>query len=349
MPWYQRSGPGKDVFVSTRVRLARNVAGYPFGARLTDSAAKELIERVTALFPEKEGYVTTDMQTLSPAQAGALCEKHYISPEFAEKREPHALIVEESKGLSVMVCEEDHLRIQALAAGFAPEECLRNAIEAEERVDDALELAFDEKLGYLTHCPTNLGTGMRLSVMMFLPALTMAGRMPSLSAQLQKLGLVIRGMQGEGSDTAGYLYQISNQFTLGLSEEETVKKVSDIVRRLAENERSLRRGYDKVTRLRLADRAGRAEGTMRFARLLSSADFLDAWAALRLGVCLGENASISAEELDTMIFEVMPASVTLALTDETAGLSPELRRDATRAKEVARRFADKNPQRGDDR
>ncbi len=347
MPWYERSGPGKDVFVSTRVRLARNVCGYPFGDRLTDSAAKELIARVTALFPPKEGYTVTDMQKLTPDEAVALCEKHYISPEFAEKKEPHALITEETSGLSVMVCEEDHLRIQAMAAGFAPEECLQNALRAEEKLDGALELAFDEKLGYLTHCPTNLGTGLRVSVMMFLPALTMAGRMASLSAQLQKLGLVIRGVLGEGSGSAGYLYQISNQFTMGLSEEETVKKVSDIVRRLAENERTLRRSYDRVTRLRLADKAGRAEGTLRCSRLLSSNDFFGAWADLRLGICLGENDSISTDELDTMIFEVMPAAMTLQMTDRESGLPFDIQRDITRAREVARRMSAGKSKRGD--
>ncbi|MBP5209831.1 MAG: ATP--guanido phosphotransferase [Clostridia bacterium] len=348
MAWYQRSGPGKDVFVSTRIRLARNLVGYPFEGRLTDASAKEMIERVSALFPASEGYEQTDMQTLSAEEAGALCEKHYISPEFAAKRSPHALIREESKGLSIMICEEDHLRIQALAAGFAPEECMRAAFEAEERIDGAMELAYDEKLGYLTHCPTNLGTAMRVSVMMFLPALTMEGRMPSLSGQLQKLGLVIRGTDGEGSEAVGYLYQISNRITLGISEEETVRKVSEVVRRIAETERRLRRSWQGRARMTVADRGARALGVLSHAKLLSGKEFLALWADLRLSMCCDEKDKFPTEKMDALLFEVMRNEMAIQAekNKDAAGLPAEAGRDLCRAERVRAVFASMDEKKG---
>lgn len=336
MAWYNRSGPGQDVFISTRVRLARNLNGYPLGHRLTDSMAKELTEKVASLFPASEGYETTRMWEISPVEAGVLAEKHYISPEFAESTTPRLLIREESKGLAMMVCEEDHLRIQCLTKGFSPEECKRGAFEAEERIDVALPIAFSDQLGYLTHCPTNLGTGMRLSVMMFLPALTYAGHISSLLGQLQKMGLVMRGMQGEGSQGLGCLYQISNQVTLGISEEETIRKVSDVVRRIAETERNLRQSYEPLQKLKLLDKAHRAEGIFRHGELLSTAEFFALWADLRLGVSIEEQSDISYEKLDTMVFEAMPSEMTLEVTPDTAAFSADVRRDAARAKAIRR-------------
>ena len=330
MSWYERCGPGADVFISTRVRVARNLEGYPFEGRLTEEKAKEMIEKVKDLFPEKDGYTFCDMGTLSPTEALSLAEKHYISREFAHKKTPHGLIRHAAKGLSVMVCEEDHLRIQCLATGLSVKECFEGAYEAEERLAASLDIAYDDTLGYLTHCPTNLGTGMRVSVMLFLPALSMAGKMPGICTQLQKLGLVARGMLGEGSDFAGYLYQISNQVTLGISEEQTGKKVTDIVKQIAELERSERKSLPPADALQAAHRAGVAEGTFRYGRKLSTAQFFALWADLRLGVCLGASKGIDLMTMDKMFFEAMPATVTLLVDNENADLPAETKRDITR-------------------
>ena len=332
MTWYQRSGPGEDVFVSTRIRLARNLQGYPLGDRLTNDMARELISKIQPLFPASEGYQFTDMATLSRTEAEALAEKHYISPDFVQTKTPHALICEESKGLSIMICEEDHVRVQCLSKGFSPEECRLGAFEAEEKLDLALPIAYDDTFGYLTHCPTNLGTGMRVSVMMFLPALTATGQMNSLSAQIQKMGLVIRGIQGEGSKAQGFLYQISNQVTLGISEAETIRKVSEVVRKIAENERKVRAHFDDTTKWQLQDKAARALGICANAKLMSTNEFFSLWADIRLGVAMGNMEGMTYEMLDTMIFELLPASMTLAITDECAAFSPEMKRDFMRAK-----------------
>ena len=331
MAWYDRSGPGQDVFISTRIRLARNICNYPLGNQLSAGKAKELMDKVASIFPTEEGFEITDMSTIPPIDRGVLAEKHYISPAFAKDKAPGLLIREEHKGLSIMVCEEDHIRIHCLSKGFSLAECKTGAFEAEEKIDQALPIAYSEKFGYLTHCPTTLGTGMRVSVMLFLPALTYAKQMHSLSAQLQKMGLVIRGMQGEGSESSGCLYQISNQVTLGISEEETIAKVSDIVKKIAEAERQLRKRADSLEEYRIADKAARALGIFERAKLLSTAEFFSLWTDLRLGLAYTELGDISYEKLDKMIFEVMPSEMMKCLTQDTASLPIDMRRDVARA------------------
>ena len=346
--WYDRSGPGADVFVSSRVRVARNLAALPFDSKLKAEDARALCDRVLAIFAGKEGYRTLRMDNLSRAEAMSLCERHYISREFATKKGPRALVIHEASGLSVMVCEEDHLRIQALATGLSAQECFRAAYETEALIGEAMEFAFDEKLGYLTHCPTNLGTAMRVSVMLFLPALTASGEISGLIPSLGQMGLTVRGMGGEGTEATGYLYQISNQVTLGISEEESLKKVTEAVRRIAKLERARREQMDEGARLRLADRAGRAEGIFRYAHSLSSSEFLKLWSDLRLGVSVMDKTDLDVAVLDKMLFEAMPYTVSLALPNSTEHLPEEVRRDLARAQAVRSilRSADSNPTKG---
>lgn len=331
MAWYDRCGPGADVFVSTRVRIARNFEGYPFANKLSKNKAEELISKVSDAFSAQDGYDFCNMKTLSQIEALSLAERHLISHEFAKKQAPHALVSHETKGLSIMVCEEDHLRIGCFASGLAIKECMEHAFEAEEIAGKALPYAFDDSFGYLTHCPTNLGTGVRVSVMLFLPALSLLGKMQGIISQLQKLGLTARGMLGEGSEASGYLYQISNQVTLGISEEETAKKVTDVVRQIAELERKERKALDASQKLHLAHRAGVAEGTFRFGKRLSFAEFLPLWADLRLGIALGENVNISFMTMDKLFFEAMPATVALSVKENDPSLSAEEMRDVMRA------------------
>ncbi|MBO5789931.1 MAG: hypothetical protein J6R40_02120, partial [Clostridia bacterium] len=217
------------------------------------------------------------------------------------------------------------------ASGLATKECMDFAFEAEEKAGKALPFAYHDSFGYLTHCPTNLGTGMRVSAMLFLPALSILGKMPSILSQLQKLGLTARGMLGEGSEASAYLYQISNQVTLGISEKETAEKVTDVVRQIAELERQARKDLSAPERLRLAHKAGVAEGTFRYGRMLSFAQFLPLWADLRFGIALGEVNGIDFMTMDKMLFEAMPATVSLFAKDEAGGLSPEDARDRARS------------------
>ena len=308
MAWYQVKGNDADTVFSSRVRFARNLTGYCFDKGLSAEAASEIIDRVGSALGED--YIKTDLSILSPIKQQSLVEQHLISRDLAAKSGPKALFRNDNKSLSVMTPEEDHIRLQCILPGLALRDAYRFACECDDALDASLELAFDESLGYLTHCPTNLGTGMRASVMLFLPALTRARMIHSLSHQLSKLGLTIRGLYGEGSEPSGCLYQVSNQITLGISEEEILHKLEEAVQSIIETERRLRREVEGEAAERRADRIHRAEGTLRYATMLSSEEFFSLYTDLKLGIALGEVTSISDETLNTLLISILPATLT---------------------------------------
>ena len=326
-----------NIIISSRIRLARNLEGYPFGERLSSQKATEIIDKVGGLLREN-GFEVIDFSTLSPNEAASYVEKHLASREFAMSKLPHALLLNKPCGLSVMLCEEDHLRIQAILPGLALDEAYRNACSVDDLVDGHFDIAFDETLGYLTHCPTNLGTGMRASVMMFLPALTMAGRIDPLARQLSKIGLTVRGTFGEGTSSIGSLYQISGQVTLGITEENAIKKLCDMVRQIEEQETALRALITKEKNPKLIDRIHRAEGTLRHAFMLSSGEFLSLYSDARLGASLGLLENVSEDTLDALLEEVMPATL---LLDATTPPKNEIERDVLRAERIKARLVDK--------
>lgn len=330
MMWYEMTGKDADVVVSSRVRLARNLADYPFGKRLNEPSAKEIIEKVRSVFDGISDYKFTDYSTLDPVIKLSEAERHKISREFASSKGQGALIESEDKQVYIMVLEEDHIRIQSIKAGFSLDEAYSAAQEADKLIDASLRVAYDEKLGYLTHCPTNLGTGMRASVMMFLPALTKAGGIRSLQNQLGKIGLTIRGMSGEGSSADGYLYQISNQVTLGTSEEEIIAKITKICEKIAEQERSLRENLKNDESGRFTDRVMRSYGTMLYATLVDTAELMKLYADVRLGASLGIIDGITPSKLDQMLVRGMPG----VLTSENKGVTTPGRRDAVRAEMI---------------
>ncbi|MBQ7336416.1 MAG: ATP--guanido phosphotransferase [Clostridia bacterium] len=330
MAWYNTTGQASETVISSRVRLARNINGYPFDSRLDANGANEIIEKVSAPL-EASGFRKINFADLSPIMATSYVERHYVRPEFATKETPHALLLQEQTGIAVMVCEEDHLRIQCILAGLSLDEAYRNASRTEKRLDEDFDFAYSERLGYLTHCPTNLGTGMRASVMMFLPALTRGGYMNSLASQLSKIGLTIRGLFGEGSGSAGCMYQISNQVTLGITEEETLRKLTEAVHQITESEQKARKAINGEALERLTDRILRSEGTLRYAYMISSSEFIRLFADVRFGISLGIINGITYEQLGTLLVDVMPA--TLTLSSENTPKS-ETARDKLRAQKI---------------
>lgn len=330
MAWYNTVGKASDTVISTRVRLARNINGYPFDARLETSGANEIIEKVSAPL-EASGFRKINFADLSPVMATSYVERHYVSPAFATKEKPHALFLQEQAGIAVMVCEEDHLRIQSILPGLALEEAYKNALRIEKRLDEDFDFAYSQELGYLTHCPTNLGTGMRASVMMFLPALTQGGYMDALATQLSKIGLTVRGLFGEGSGSAGCMYQISNQITLGITEEDTLKKLGEAISQITESEHKARAAISGDRLERLTDVILRSEGTLRYAHMLSSAEFIKLFAQVRFGIALGIVTDVSYEQLGTLLVEAMPATLTLSAENTP---KTDTARDKLRAQRV---------------
>lgn len=308
MAWYQVKGNESDTVFSSRIRFARNLSGFRFEAGLSTKDAEEIISRIENALGKE--YIKTDMCGLSALQAQSLVEQHLISRDFASKKTPHALFRNDNKSLSIMALEEDHIRLQCILSGLSLRDAYRFACECDDKLDSALELAYDESLGYLTHCPTNLGTGMRASVMLFLPALKAANMIASLAHQLSKIGLTMRGLYGEGSEPHGCLYQVSNQVTLGASEEDILHKLEEAVQSIIEKERKLRQQLSGEAAERRADRIHRAEGTLRYASMLSSEEFFSIYADLKLGIALGLIDSISDETLNTLLINVLPATLT---------------------------------------
>ncbi len=330
MAWYHSIGKEPDTVISTRVRLARNLAGYPFSSRLDATRANEIIDKVSVPL-EAAGFRKILFSDLSPVMATSYVEKHYISPDFAAKDGPRALFLLEKEGLAVMVGEEDHVRIQAILPGLCPDAAYLAASRVEKLLDEDFDFSYSEELGYLTHCPTNLGTGLRTSVMMFLPALSHGGYMNALANRLSKLGLTVRGLFGEGSGAAGCMYQISNQVTLGITEEETQKRLGDAVAGIIESEKKTRAAIDGEELDRLTDRILRSEGLLRYAHLVSSGEFITLFSDVRYGIALGIIRDITYEQLGTLLVETMPATLTLSAESTPR---TERARDLLRAQKI---------------
>ncbi len=324
--WYRTKGRENDIAVSTRVRLARNLNGYPFDGRLTEEKAKEIIGNVWSVFDGKEGWTFIDFASLPAVERASYAERHIVSPDFAKKAGPCALISNEEKSVYIMVLEEDHLRIQAITAGFDLAGAVMAVTETEQLLDGALDIAYSEKLGYLTHCPTNLGTGMRASVMLHLPAYTGAGGIRSLQNQLGNLGLTIRGMAGEGTAASGGLYQISNQITLGITEDETVSKLEDVIGQIIAKERELRGCISRESLDNLSDRVMRGMGVMMYATRIGSAELISLYSDVRLGAALNL-LGLPTETLDEMLMRCMPNTI----CTEHEGVTTPADRDRARA------------------
>ncbi len=296
-----------SVILRSRVRLARNIVDYPFSPVLNDACRKEIIEKVTNSL-DGYNYSRIDGET-SQLTLIRLSEENRVSREFAKEKERHSLIFNEADGIYIMVCEEDHIRLQAFAEGLNLKTAGENALKVEKLLSSKLKLAYNNDLGYLTHCPTNLGTAMRASVMMFLPALTITKRMAELKTQLEKIGVTIRGIYGEGSAADAFIYQISNSLSLGISEADLLTKIETVALRIAEDELSARDALLSMNNDALIDKIMRSVGILKYAHILSGAEFLDCFSYARLGITLGLVNDIKLEKLDALLFSAMPAHI----------------------------------------
>ncbi|MBQ7542992.1 MAG: protein arginine kinase [Clostridia bacterium] len=327
--WYIEKGDQGDVVLSTRVRLARNLEAYPFPNRLDVQSKKKICAEISdaVLSDGSNTFHRIDMASLTPSQAVSLAERHLISPEFTTDREGRALLLTDDESVSIMLCEEDHIRLQVMQAGLALEQAYDIADKIDTMLDKRLQYAFDERIGYLTQCPTNLGTAMRASVMLHLPALDATGRISSLAATVSKLGLVIRGAYGEGSSARGSIYQISNQITLGITEQAAIDNLRAITLQIVSQERAaeeqLLQNESEI------DKIWRARGVLSSARLLSADEFMELISLVRMGAAR-QIFPLSMEKINELIVRMQPATINAA---SGQNLSPA-KRDAVRAEAV---------------
>lgn len=306
-PWMAQSGPQTDVAISSRVRLARNLKGFNFPDRLSEEGADRVAELLQERFQELgEAWEYYLLKDLNPTDLRVLVEKHLVSPQLAQTPRFAALGLTLREDEAVMVNEEDHIRIQAFAPGLATHDAWEKAHRTDDALEETVEWSFEPSRGYLTACPTNLGTGLRVSVMVHLPGMVLTQTVGHLLQALSNMGVAVRGLYGEGTQATGEIFQISNQVTLGQSEEQLVEGVQRVALQVVDREREARERLVKDRMEELQDRIFRAKGTLENARLLSAEEAIEKISTLRLGVGLGLLKAPSYETLGSLMVMSLP-------------------------------------------
>jgi protein arginine kinase len=312
--WLRGSGPESDIVISSRIRLARNLADFPFIARATDVDKAE-IERIlrgrveslqhSGKFSGKSLYL--NVNELEDIDRQFLVERQLISREHAESEGARAVVIDPGEQFSVMINEEDHLRIQVMHSGLDLDAAWQQITELDDQIEQHVTYAYNDRFGYLTACPTNVGTGVRVSIMLHLPALVITRQIEKVFRSLQKINLAVRGLYGEGSQAMGDFYQISNQITLGRSEEELTKQVADVVPVLIDYERQAREFLIRESQETLHDRISRAFGILRSAKTISSEETMHLLSSVRMGVNLGLIQGVEIPTVNKLFIHTQPA------------------------------------------
>ncbi len=337
--WYIDAGPDSDVVVSSRVRLARNFKGYPFPRRSTGQQQERIIaETCEALFIDnpilQKSLELFRFKDISPIDKQVLVEKHLISKELADSNLDTAALISKDEQISIMINEEDHLRIQCLASGMQLEKVFELCNFLDDTISEKIDIAYNDKIGYLTSCPTNVGTGIRVSLMLHLPALVMTGYIGPVLESCGKLGVAVRGLYGENTEAYGNMYQLSNQITLGKSEEDIVMSIQHIGSQVIEQERLLRKELQRKNSGKLEDRIMRSYGIMRYCRVLTSEEALRRLSDIRLGINLGYINELNETDINEMVLNIQPGNL---LKEAGKLLKPE-DRDIKRAEYVRSRI-----------
>jgi protein arginine kinase len=308
--WLRGDGPHHQIVISSRVRFARNLRGHAFPGWAKKAERSQILEEIKPGvddLPEMQDSFSEYMQELTALDKQVLVERHLISREQAAKNAGSAVVINKKQTLSIMINEEDHLRMQALRSGLQ----LRNVFKLLDKVDSALDskldFAFHQKLGYLTACPTNVGTGMRASAMVHLPALVLSEQINQIIQAVNKIGLAVRGLYGEGTEAMGNLFQVSNQTTLGEKEEEIITRLNQVIEKIIEHEQNARQLLLQKRLGTLLDQIGRAFGVLTHAYSMTSKEALNLLSFMKLGVDLGFFPDGHRPVIDELFMETQPA------------------------------------------
>jgi protein arginine kinase len=304
----------QHIAMSSRVRLARNFAGINFPGRLGAEESSTLLSDIKLVFfgsSQVKGseYVYVEISNLDPVDKMMLIEKHLISPDIAAVQRPSAAIVSKDEQISIMLNEEDHVRIQCLLPSSDILGAYKQCDSLEQMLGEKFKIAFDREFGYLTSCPTNLGTAMRASFMLHLPALAITGNIKNILDACGKIGVAVRGLYGENSEASGNMFQFSNQGSLGRSEDEILNSIIDIKEQIVNHESKFREEMISHNLTRFEDRVYRALGTLKSARVLSSSEYMKLWSDVRLGIDAGVIGDVGIETLDQMLTLIQPAYI----------------------------------------
>ncbi len=335
--WMTGGHGGHNAVLTSRIRLARNLRRHPFpgwAKREERAAALDLMRPAVEALPAMKDGFSQELSDLNPVQKQVLVERHLISREHAARGDGSAAVIERRQTFSLMLNEEDHLRMQAIRPGLQLSAAFSALSELDSELENSLEFAFDPTLGYLTTCPTNLGTGLRASAMLHLPGLVLSDQIGQVLQAVNKIGLAVRGLYGEGTESLGNLYQISNQSTLGESEETIIRRLERVISQVADHEQNAREKLVEDDPEMVADKIGRAYGILRHAHIMESKEALNQLSILRLGGILGIFPPDTVTLCDTLLMDIQPAHLQL---HSGRKLAPE-ERDAIRAEIVRSRL-----------
>jgi len=337
--WLRGSGPDAEIVISSRVRLARNVSDIPFPAKADDKEKAALLNHIEKVIDNSK-FLTEALflrlNQLDDLDRQFLVERHLISREHAQGEVGSAVIIGKRELLNIMVNEEDHLRLQVLHSGFQLQESWSLINELDNDLEKKLDFAFSPHLGYLTSCPTNVGTGLRASVMLHLPALVITKQINQVLQAILKLGLAVRGLYGEGTEASGNLFQISNQVTLGKSEEDIISSLEKVIKQIIGHERNARKLLIKNNVKQVEDRVGRAYGVLKNARVISSKEAIELLSTLRMGVDLGILPQVNRQTINELFLLTQPAHLQKSAGEK---LSPD-NRDIKRSNLIREKLGD---------
>jgi protein arginine kinase len=328
--WLEDPAVDLDVVISTRVRVARNIEKYKFPSLMTKEESDELTNEILNAIKDSDdeaNYKFNIIRNLNPRERLVFIEEHLISPGLIQNLDKSSFLIRDDQRATIMINEEDHIRIQTLFPGLKLNEAWELCSEIDDNLERKIDYAYDEKLGFLTSCPTNVGTGLRASVMVHLPCLAMTGHINTIIEALRKVGLTVRGLYGEGSEALGNLYQISNQITLGQSEEDIIVKLNKVISQIVARERNTRRYLMESKALELEDKIYRSLGILTHSRLMSSKEAMNHLSNIKLGWDINLIQNKKLKEIVKLMIDIQPANIQKTLEKDM--LSSE--RDNARA------------------
>lgn len=327
MNWYLQNGKESDVVISTRVRLSRNIKGIPFINKASKEELKEVYDKVKEITPSL-GYnlkfLSIDDMDMITKQS--LVEKHLISPDFAKTKMPYtAVVINDDENICIMVNEEDHIKLQVFTSGLDIDNLLNLAIEIDEKMESLIPYSYHEKYGFLTACPTNVGTGLKISTLVHIPALQMTGNLNKMLNIINNLGMNVRGLYGEGTKAEGDVYQVSNNQTLGITEKEIAKNLNLLAQKIIDQER-LARKYLSKNSLKLEDEVYRSYGIFANARRLSEDENIELLSKVKLGTDLGIIKELNDKKVRELMLFTKPANMQKRLGTKLSVIDQEASR-----------------------
>lgn len=309
-PWLNGEGPFAGIVLSTRIRLARNLSGVPFTHRARDEQLMGVLTNVESAVRSSPAFarpISLHMSDMSALERQVLVERHLVSHELGDGTRPRGIAIAADERVSVMINEEDHLRLQVMAPGLQPAEAWTMADAADDDLGRSLDYAFSDEIGYLTSCPTNAGTGLRASVLIHLPALVLLKDIHQVLKSVMQVGLNVRGLYGEHSDVMGNLFQVSNQTTLGVSERDSIESLERVTRRIIDMEERARERMIRDARIQLEDKVWRGYGELRYCRSISSREVIELCSVVRMGAALGFAGLCPLRVLNELLILTQPA------------------------------------------